>query len=130
MKNHAIIERIFNEAGEIDAEDYSDFKRYAKLVLNHFYGIACIAANKSHEEYRQEYEEHLWSSLHTSEMSFGNIVNELFENSYVDTDSCYKQTSMMDLYGKYMKAINKGVVVDRKGVKKYYIPLKIERVIK
>lgn len=72
----------------------------------------------------------MWSSLHTSEMNFGTIVNELFENSYLDTDSCHQQTSMMDLYGKYQKAINECVAEYRKEEIHSRIPFIIERIRK
>lgn len=36
-------------------------------------------------------------------MGFGEIVEEIFEKWYVDMDSVYTPSSMMEIYGKYQK---------------------------
>ncbi len=128
LRYQHILDIIFEAAKEYNMPYDEDFRVIVKLLLNSFYGRACIAANKTQDEYRRQYEKELWLNLCRSDIRFGEIVEEIFEKSYADTDSVCTTTSMMELYGKYQKVIKEGLAAERKEEIHSCIPFIIERI--
>ncbi len=66
--------------------------------------------------------------LKKGDISFGSVVTDLFEKYHDDKYRCNIPPSMMEEYGLYQRAINKGLAAARKEEIHSCIPFIIERI--